>query len=186
MGSAATRIHECRGLPSPAPGKTLLGVPQKICLTLYLSTAPPFVRCRFARQLDNMVEITSRTAWMTVLLLGAQASLGLLLVRALPAAANSLRSVRTWVLTVHAVIGLALPPLVLAHGWFSMKLPGIRGTSMAGLWIASSRALAAGRASSDRNHDAMAKRTAANRHSAPAFCDGDPSCPVGRSSCFLE
>jgi hypothetical protein len=83
-----------------------------------------------------MVEIASGTAWMTVLLLGAQASLGPLLVRTVPAASNSLRSARTWVLTVHAVIGLALPPLVFAHGWFSMKLPGIRGTSMARLWIA--------------------------------------------------
>ena len=131
-------------------------------------------------------EIANRAAWITALLLGAQASLGLIRVRVLSRADNSIRRARAWVLTGHAVIGLALPLLALAHGWFSMKLPGIRGTSMAGLWIASSRALAAGRASSDRNHDAMAKRTAANRHSAPAFCDGDPSCPVGRSSCFLE
>ena len=78
---------------------------------------------------------------MTVLLLGAQASLGLLRVRALPAAGNSLRSPRTWVLTAHAVIGLALPPLALAHGWCSMKLPGIRGTSASGLWIATAALL---------------------------------------------
>jgi hypothetical protein len=89
----------------------------------------------------GLVEITSRTAWMTVLFLGAQASLGLLLVHALPAAGNSSRSARTWVLTVHAVLGLALPPLAFAHGWFSMKLPGIRVTSMAGLCIATTALL---------------------------------------------
>ena len=84
----------------------------------------------------SLVEITSRTAWMTVLLLGAQASPGLLRVRALPAASISDLSARARVMTAHAVIGLALPSLAFAHAWFSMKLPGIRGTNASGLWIA--------------------------------------------------
>jgi len=87
------------------------------------------------------VEITSRTAWMTVLLLGVRASLGLLRVPALPAAGNSVRSARAWVMTAHVVIGLVLPPLAFAHGWLSMKLPSIRGTSASGLSIATAALL---------------------------------------------
>lgn len=89
----------------------------------------------------GLVEITSRTAWMTVLLLGAQASLGLLRARALPVAGNSLRSVRAWAMTAHAVLGLVLPTLAFAHGWFSMKLPEIRRTSAYGLWFATAALL---------------------------------------------
>ena len=89
-------------------------------------------------------EIANHTAWITALLLGAQASLGLLRVRALPGAGNSVRSARTWVLAAHVVIGLAVPPLALAHGWFSMKVPGIRRTSAAGLWIATAALLLLG------------------------------------------
>ena len=89
----------------------------------------------------GLAEITSRTARVTVLLLGAQASLGLLRVRAWLATGNSLRSAHTWVLTAHAVIGLALPPLALAHGWFSMRVPGIRGTSASGLRMATAALL---------------------------------------------
>jgi heme A synthase len=89
-------------------------------------------------------EIANRAAWITALLLGAQASLGLIRVRVLSRADNSIRRARAWVLTGHAVIGLALPLLALAHGWFSMKLPGIRGTRASGLWIATAALLLLG------------------------------------------
>ena len=39
-------------------------------------------------------------------------------------------------MTAHAVIGIALPAVAFAHAWFSMKLPGIRGTNASALWIA--------------------------------------------------
>lgn len=79
--------------------------------------------------------VTSSAAWITALLLGGQALLGLIHVRALPARGHSIRGMR-WLLAGHAVIGLVLPPLTFVHAWSSMKLPGIRGTSAVGLWIA--------------------------------------------------
>lgn len=81
-------------------------------------------------------EISSRTAWMTVLLLSVQVSLGLFQARTLTAAGKSARSTRVWALTGHTIIGLSLLPLAFAHACFSMKLPGISGTSVAGLWFA--------------------------------------------------
>lgn len=81
-------------------------------------------------------EVTSRTAWIVALLLGAQASLGRFRARALPATNVSSRPARTLVLTGHAVIGFALPVLTFSHAWSSMKLPGIRQTSSGGLWMA--------------------------------------------------
>jgi hypothetical protein len=86
-------------------------------------------------------EIAHRMAWITALLLGAQASLGLTRVRALPPADSSIRCAGAWVLAGHTAIGLVLPPMALAHGWFSMKLPGIRGASASGLWIATAALL---------------------------------------------
>jgi hypothetical protein len=87
------------------------------------------------------MEITSGTAWMTALLLGVEASLGLLRVRALTAAGHLVRSSRAWALTGHTVIGLTVIALAFLHAWFSMKLPGIRGTSASGLWIATAALL---------------------------------------------
>lgn len=77
-------------------------------------------------------EITSRTAWITALLLGLQASLGLFRVRAVPSAYPVWRR---WVLVDHVAIGVALPVFSFLHVWFSVKQPSIRGTSTVGLWI---------------------------------------------------
>ena len=70
-----------------------------------------------------LMEITSRTAWMTVLLLGVPVSLGFFRVPALARAGSPVRSARPWVLTGHTVTGLALPLPVFAHAWASMKVP---------------------------------------------------------------
>lgn len=78
-------------------------------------------------------EITSSTAWITALLLGGQASLGLIRTRVFPTQGDSIRG---WFLTGHTIIGLVLPPLAFAHAWSAMNLPCVRGTSAAGLWIA--------------------------------------------------
>lgn len=53
-------------------------------------------------------------AWMTVLLLGAQVSLGSFRVPALARAGSPVRSARAWVLTGHTVIGLAMAALLVA------------------------------------------------------------------------
>jgi hypothetical protein len=62
----------------------------------------------------GLMEITSRTAWMTVLLLGAQVSLGFFRVLALARAGSPVCSPRAWVLTGHTVIGLAMAALLVA------------------------------------------------------------------------
>jgi hypothetical protein len=74
----------------------------------------------------GLIEITSRTARMTALLLGAQVSLGFFRVPALARGGSPVRPARARMLTGHTVIGLALPSLAFAHAWSSMKLPGIR------------------------------------------------------------
>lgn len=81
--------------------------------------------------------MTTLTAWITALLMGVQALLGLFCVRASAAA----RSARTWALAGHATIGLVLPARAFAHAWFSMKLPGIHSTNGFGLWIATAALL---------------------------------------------
>jgi len=80
--------------------------------------------------------ITSRTAWVVVLLLVMQASLGLFRVRALPATSASAFRARAWLLTAHAIVGFVLLPLTLMHARNSMRLPGMSRTSVPGLWMA--------------------------------------------------
>jgi hypothetical protein len=81
-------------------------------------------------------ELASRTAWITALALAAQVSLGLWRVRVMPASTASFRSILGPILAGHIVIGVALPMVTLIHAWSSMKLPNIRETSVAGLWVA--------------------------------------------------
>lgn len=80
----------------------------------------------------GLVAVTTQTAWIAALLLGAQAGLGLLRARSVPTS----RAAHTLAMGAHIGFGFVLLPLTFAHAWFSMKAAGINASSIAGLWIA--------------------------------------------------
>jgi heme A synthase len=80
----------------------------------------------------RLAAVTTRTAWIAALLLGAQACLGLLRARNVPTS----RAALTLAIGAHIGFGFVLFPLTFAHAWFSMKAAGMNASSIAGLWIA--------------------------------------------------